>query len=139
MWRRTSDAVKVLQDLNAANVELVVRMQTAEEIRDESGKVQKLQMVLELGETDFNHILDHFGKGNPIPANYARLYWEQMLQAVQSIHAQNVVHSDLKPANFIRTSPDWRPPMRCWTGGSAKRSSSCTRVKYCEYTALHQV
>lgn len=28
-------------------------------------------------------------------------YWQQMLQAVQVIHDEKIVHSDLKPANFV--------------------------------------
>jgi serine/threonine-protein kinase TTK/MPS1 len=33
--------------------------------------------------------------------NFIRNYWEQMLQAVQAIHDANIIHSDLKPANFL--------------------------------------
>lgn len=28
-------------------------------------------------------------------------YWQQMLQAVHIIHEEKIVHSDLKPANFV--------------------------------------
>ena len=34
----------------------------------------------------------------PLSINFIRNYWEQMLQAVQAIHDQNIIHSDLKPA-----------------------------------------
>ena len=30
-----------------------------------------------------------------------KFYWEEMLEAVQVIHGEGVVHSDLKPANFL--------------------------------------
>ena len=30
-----------------------------------------------------------------------RYFWEQMLEAVQQIHDKNIVHCDLKPANFL--------------------------------------
>ena len=33
--------------------------------------------------------------------NFIRLYWQQMLRAVAAIHAARIVHSDLKPANFL--------------------------------------
>jgi len=33
--------------------------------------------------------------------NFVRLYWQQMLRAVSAIHAARIVHSDLKPANFL--------------------------------------
>ena len=32
---------------------------------------------------------------------FIRLYWRQMLDAVATIHAARIVHSDLKPANFL--------------------------------------
>ena len=30
-----------------------------------------------------------------------RYFWEQMLEAVQQIHEYNIIHCDLKPANFL--------------------------------------
>jgi len=29
------------------------------------------------------------------------IYWQQILQAVNTIHEERIVHSDLKPANFL--------------------------------------
>ena len=28
-------------------------------------------------------------------------YWQQMLEAVHTIHEERIVHGDLKPANFL--------------------------------------
>ncbi len=36
-----------------------------------------------------------------VDENFVRLYWEQMLHAVDTIHRERIVHSDLKPANFL--------------------------------------
>jgi serine/threonine protein kinase len=36
-----------------------------------------------------------------IDENVLRLVWQQMLQAVQTIHDTRIVHGDLKPANFV--------------------------------------
>ena len=29
------------------------------------------------------------------------VFWEQMLEAVQEVHQRNIIHADLKPANFL--------------------------------------
>ena len=63
-------------------------------------------MVLEYGEIDLAHLLKRNESSHPACAtllsmNFIRNYWEQMLQAVQAIHDQNIIHSDLKPANFL--------------------------------------
>jgi serine/threonine-protein kinase TTK/MPS1 len=55
---------------------------------------------MECGEIDFAHILAKH-QGVPLGLNFIRVYWEQMLQAVQAIHEEKIVHSDLKPANFL--------------------------------------
>ncbi|KAJ3024279.1 hypothetical protein HKX48_003104 [Thoreauomyces humboldtii] len=57
-------------------------------------------MVLEYGELDLAHILQKEQKA-PVSRNFIRIYWEQMLRAVQAIHEENIIHSDLKPANFL--------------------------------------
>lgn len=78
---------------------------------------KQLFMVMEVGEIDLNSLLiDHSGKA--ISMNFIRYIWEQvsslvlvlcsrlmkysqMLEAVHVIHNENVVHTDLKPANFV--------------------------------------
>jgi serine/threonine-protein kinase TTK/MPS1 len=55
---------------------------------------------MECGEIDFAHILAKH-QGVPLGLNFIRVYWQQMLQAVQAIHEEKIVHSDLKPANFL--------------------------------------
>lgn len=61
-----------------------------------------IQLVMEYGEMDLSARL---GKANMeskgMGENFIRLMWEQMLEAVQVIHQAKIVHSDLKPANFI--------------------------------------
>ncbi|PRQ72501.1 Protein kinase-like domain-containing protein, partial [Rhodotorula toruloides] len=59
-----------------------------------------LYLVMEAGETDLNSLLASYA-GKPISLNFIRYIWEQMLSAVQVIHEEAVVHSDLKPANFV--------------------------------------
>ena len=63
---------------------------------------------MEKGELDLNHKLQRLrkedqAKGGPgrVDPNFVRLAWQQMLQAVEAIHDERVVHADLKPANFL--------------------------------------
>ena len=64
-------------------------------------------MVLEFGEIDLAHMLAKREKqrenngGGGIDDNFLRLYFEQMVEAVNTIHEERIVHSDLKPANFL--------------------------------------
>ncbi|KAI9024751.1 kinase-like domain-containing protein [Hyaloraphidium curvatum] len=56
-------------------------------------------MVMELGEVDLATLMKR-EQGN-LSINFIRMYWEQMLQAVHAIHEENIIHTDLKPANFL--------------------------------------
>jgi serine/threonine-protein kinase TTK/MPS1 len=57
-------------------------------------------MIFEYGEIDLHKLLQR-QQGKPIKDNFIRLYWQQMLEAVHTIHEERIVHSDLKPANFL--------------------------------------
>jgi serine/threonine-protein kinase TTK/MPS1 len=59
---------------------------------------------MDLGELDFNTLLK--SRQNPscgakFDPVFVRFYWKEMLECVQAVHARDVVHSDLKPANFV--------------------------------------
>ncbi|KAI4389141.1 hypothetical protein MLD38_001397 [Melastoma candidum] len=65
-----------------------------------------IYMVLEYGEIDLALMLSQKWKemersGQMIDENWLRFYWQQILQAVRTIHEERIVHSDLKPANFL--------------------------------------
>ncbi|KAE8648398.1 serine/threonine-protein kinase MPS1 isoform X2 [Cucumis sativus] len=65
-----------------------------------------IYMVLEYGEIDLAHMLSQKwkeidGTDQIIDENWLRFYWQQILQAVNTIHEERIVHSDLKPANFL--------------------------------------
>ncbi|XP_073146728.1 serine/threonine-protein kinase MPS1 [Henckelia pumila] len=65
-----------------------------------------IYMVLEYGEIDLAHMLSQKwgeldGSIATIDENWLRFYWKQILLAVNTIHEERIVHSDLKPANFL--------------------------------------
>ncbi|KAI8062351.1 kinase-like domain-containing protein [Gilbertella persicaria] len=59
-----------------------------------------IHMVMELGEMDLANLL-HKQKKKAWNINFVRYYWDQMLKCVNAIHHSKIVHSDLKPANFV--------------------------------------
>ena len=65
-----------------------------------------IYMVMEMGDIDLNHLLkkrreEHAKKSIASNENFLRITWQQMLEAVHTIHQNRIVHSDLKPANFL--------------------------------------
>ncbi|KAG0286749.1 Dual-specificity kinase, spindle pole body (SPB) duplication and spindle checkpoint function [Linnemannia gamsii] len=56
--------------------------------------------VMEFGEIDLAHMLLN-QQSQPFDIHFIGLYWRQMLEAVQVVHDLKIVHSDLKPANFM--------------------------------------
>ncbi|XP_004270139.1 dual specificity protein kinase TTK isoform X3 [Orcinus orca] len=59
---------------------------------------QYIYMVMECGNIDLNTWLKKKKSINPWER---KSYWKNMLEAVHTIHQHGIVHSDLKPANFL--------------------------------------
>ncbi|XP_062837468.1 dual specificity protein kinase TTK isoform X2 [Anolis carolinensis] len=59
---------------------------------------KSIYMVLECGNIDLNSWLKKKKAINPWER---KSYWKNMLEAVHAIHQHGIVHSDLKPANFL--------------------------------------
>ena len=80
-------------------VERVVRLFDFE-INEEK---HTLSVLMEMGESDLNRVLTH--RLNSEDASFditsTRYFWKEMLECVTSVHELNIVHSDLKPANFL--------------------------------------
>ncbi|XP_033116973.1 dual specificity protein kinase Ttk-like isoform X2 [Anneissia japonica] len=55
-------------------------------------------MVMECGSIDLSTFLR---RNKNIREDKIRFYWHEMLEAVHVIHQEGIVHSDLKPANFL--------------------------------------
>ncbi|ROT77407.1 putative dual specificity protein kinase TTK isoform X2 [Penaeus vannamei] len=62
-----------------------------------------LKLVMEKGNRDLASILNSARGKNakPISPFTIQHYWQGMLLAVQAIHQEGIIHSDLKPANFL--------------------------------------
>ncbi|KGL95302.1 Dual specificity protein kinase TTK, partial [Charadrius vociferus] len=57
-----------------------------------------IYMVMECGNIDLNSWLKRKKTIDPLER---KSYWKNMLEAVHTIHEHGIIHSDLKPANFL--------------------------------------
>ncbi|XP_015210994.2 dual specificity protein kinase Ttk isoform X1 [Lepisosteus oculatus] len=57
-----------------------------------------IYMLMECGNLDLNTWLRSRKSVNPLERKF---YWRNMLEAVHTIHKHGIIHSDLKPANFV--------------------------------------
>ena len=82
-----------------ANEDRVIRLFDYE-INEEKGV---LNVLMEHGERDFYKILEAQLKAEnaKLDVTFNRHYWKEMLVCVNAVHNQGIVHSDLKPANFL--------------------------------------
>lgn len=70
-------------------------------------QLQELIIVMELGSVDLSRVIDsHFKQKDRngtrmIEDSFIKYYWRRMLQAVDYIHQNGIIHADLKPVNFI--------------------------------------
>ncbi|XP_022171655.1 dual specificity protein kinase TTK-like [Myzus persicae] len=60
-----------------------------------------LYMVMEKGDTDLSKLIRCTKN---MSVHMIMYYWTEMLTTVSEIHAKGVIHSDLKPANFLLVS-----------------------------------
>ncbi|KAF4577158.1 Dual-specificity kinase, spindle pole body (SPB) duplication and spindle checkpoint function [Pleurotus pulmonarius] len=78
----------------------IIRLYDSELKAGPNGSRGYLLMVMECGEIDLARLL-HEQQKEPMNMVWIAYYWQQMLQAVHVIHEEKIVHSDLKPANFV--------------------------------------
>lgn len=59
-----------------------------------------LYLVMECGDHDLSQILNQ-RTGMPLDMEFVRYHAREMLRCVKVVHDSGIVHSDLKPANFV--------------------------------------
>lgn len=63
-----------------------------------------LYAVMEKGDTDLASLIQNYAKSGQITPEMIKFYWSEMLRTVEVIHAAGIIHSDLKPGNFLLVS-----------------------------------
>ncbi|XP_022916049.2 dual specificity protein kinase TTK [Onthophagus taurus] len=80
------------------NCDRIIKMYSYEIIKSE----KVLYIVMESGDQDLSSILkDLCSNTTHLPIYILIYYWMEMLFAVKQIHENGIIHSDLKPANFL--------------------------------------
>ena len=60
-----------------------------------------LFLLLERGEIDLDNKIKHLKEHHNFSVSKLRFYWEQMLEAVKECHIRGIIHTDIKPSNFV--------------------------------------
>ncbi|CAG9858689.1 unnamed protein product [Phyllotreta striolata] len=88
------DEIKLLQKLK--NCLRVIKLFDYEQLPEE------LLLVLEKGGVNLSSVLKKtVAQKRNIPYYKLVFYWMEMLQAMKEIHDNGVIHSDIKPSNFL--------------------------------------
>lgn len=63
-------------------------------------RASSIYVIMECGEIDLAHVLNA-RLSQPLDISFVRYYAVEMLHCVSAVHRHDIVHSDLKPANFL--------------------------------------
>ncbi|XP_062510358.1 probable serine/threonine-protein kinase mps1 [Corticium candelabrum] len=86
--------IAVLEELNKGGCKHIIKLHEWE-YREHN---MMLYIVMEKGDKDLSCLIKETGA---LPLWKVQAFWSNMLEAVQAIHRFKIIHSDLKPANFI--------------------------------------
>eukprot|EP01125_Pyxidicula_operculata_P020674 TRINITY_DN7688_c0_g1_i1.p1 TRINITY_DN7688_c0_g1~~TRINITY_DN7688_c0_g1_i1.p1 ORF type:complete len:219 (-),score=66.56 TRINITY_DN7688_c0_g1_i1:243-899(-) len=91
-----TDADTSTKDTYIEEIQLLSKLQQSEciiKLLDSDISNTSIKIVLECGDIDLAKMLQkHKGGLLYSQQNYLRLYWQQMLEAVEVVHKQNIVH-----------------------------------------------
>ncbi|KAK2158601.1 hypothetical protein LSH36_167g10006 [Paralvinella palmiformis] len=87
--------IKLLKRLQYSD--RIIKLFDYEYVSDE----EMLYVVMERGDTDLATLFRQHNKSGAFDTLTQKFYWMEMLKAVQVLHNEGIVHSDLKPANFL--------------------------------------
>nr|KAG5705031.1 hypothetical protein BaRGS_018761 [Batillaria attramentaria] len=98
-------ALKVV-DLEGAGPEVIDgfrnEISLLQRLHEYNEKLNRLYVILEFGETDLSGFFATRAKQQRgLDPTMIKFYWTEMLVAVNALHREGIIHSDLKPANFM--------------------------------------
>ncbi|KAI5466756.1 kinase-like domain-containing protein [Mariannaea sp. PMI_226] len=89
-------------------IDLLERLKNADRVinlmaHELNSEKKVLTLVMELGDLDMGSLIKSRTKSEDARFDpvFVRFYWKEMVECVRAIHEYDVVHSDLKPANFV--------------------------------------